>query len=157
METRKLLTLTLVIRDGQVLLGMKKRGFGAGRWNGFGGKVEAGETIEESALRETQEECGIVITEMEKVGIHEFEFAHDRGNILEVHVFRVDKWDKEPVETEEMRPKWYKTADIPFSKMWPDDIRWFPLFLAGKKFRTKFLFGEGDRILEENIEEIKSL
>jgi hypothetical protein len=37
---KKILTLCVPINDGKVLLGMKKRGFGAGRWNGFGGKME---------------------------------------------------------------------------------------------------------------------
>ena len=47
----KLLTLLFVLEPGRVLLGMKKRGFGVGRWNGFGGKVQEGETIEEGAIR----------------------------------------------------------------------------------------------------------
>ncbi len=47
----KLFTLLFVLRPGQVLLGMKKRGFGKGRWNGFGGKVHKGESIEEAAIR----------------------------------------------------------------------------------------------------------
>ncbi|OGI21553.1 MAG: hypothetical protein A2808_00760 [Candidatus Moranbacteria bacterium RIFCSPHIGHO2_01_FULL_55_24] len=154
---RKLLTLCLAVKDGKVLLGMKKRGFGAGRWNGFGGKVEAGETIEAAARRETEEECGIVIAEMEKVGIHEFEFDAERGKILEVHVFRVDAWDGEPVETEEMRPEWFSFSDIPYGTMWPDDIYWLPLFLAGKKFRTRFLFGAEDAVLEKVIAEVETI
>lgn len=51
MLTNKLLTLVLVVQPGRVLLGMKKRGFGAGKWNGFGGKVQPGETIEQAARR----------------------------------------------------------------------------------------------------------
>ncbi len=104
---RKLLTLTLALRDDEILLGMKKRGFGAGRWNGFGGKVQDGETVESAAKRETTEECGITITGMEAVGIHEFEFEKERGMILEVHVFRITSFTGEPVETEEMQPKWF--------------------------------------------------
>lgn len=38
-------------KDDQVLLGYKKRGFGVGTWNGFGGKVEEGESIRNGALR----------------------------------------------------------------------------------------------------------
>ncbi|XP_044836569.1 7,8-dihydro-8-oxoguanine triphosphatase isoform X3 [Mauremys mutica] len=49
MFTSKLFTLVLVVQPQQVLLGMKKRGFGAGRWNGFGGKVQVDETIEQAA------------------------------------------------------------------------------------------------------------
>jgi len=48
----KLLTLLFVLEPCRVLLGMKKRGFGAGRWNGFGGKVQTEETIEEAAIRQ---------------------------------------------------------------------------------------------------------
>lgn len=51
MLSSKLLTLVLVVQPGKVLLGMKKRGFGAGKWNGFGGKVQPGETIEDAARR----------------------------------------------------------------------------------------------------------
>ena len=154
---RKILTLCLVQKDGKILLGMKKRGFGMGRWNGFGGKVEEGETIEKAAKRETKEECGIEITKMEEVGIHEFEFAAKRGDILEVHVFRVDGYSGEPVEIEEMKPQWYTIDAIPYDEMWPDDIHWIPVFLAGKKFRTKFLFGEGDSVLENYVEETDTL
>lgn len=51
MLSSKLLTLVLVVQPGRVLLGMKKRGFGAGKWNGFGGKVQPGESIEDAARR----------------------------------------------------------------------------------------------------------
>lgn len=56
MFTKKLLTLVLVVEPRRVLLGMKKRGFGAGKWNGFGGKVQTGETIEQGARRYTYKE-----------------------------------------------------------------------------------------------------
>lgn len=151
------MTLCLIVRDDRILLGMKKRGFGAGRWNGFGGKLHDGESIEDATKRETLEECGITIQTMEKVGIHEFEFENKRGEILEVYVFRVDAFSGEPIETEEMRPEWFSFSDIPYDTMWPDDRFWFPVFLAEKKFRTKFLFGEGDSVLEKNVEEVISL
>lgn len=52
----KLCTLVLPNRGRQYLLGLKKRGFGEGKYNGFGGKVEQGETIRQAAIRELQEE-----------------------------------------------------------------------------------------------------
>ena len=47
----KLYTLALIRKEERILLGMKKRGFGAGRWNGFGGKVNNDETILQAAKR----------------------------------------------------------------------------------------------------------
>ncbi len=131
---------------------MKKRGFGAGRWNGFGGKVHAGETIEEAARREVKEEAGVEVGAIEKSGVIEFEF---KGNpeILEVHIFKAGDFRGEPMETDEMKPQWFAVEEIPFGSMWPDDIYWFPFLLAGKKFRGRFLFGEGDKILEHTLQE----
>ena len=48
---RKLYTIIFVREGTRVLLGYKKRGFGQGRWNGFGGKVESDETVKEGAIR----------------------------------------------------------------------------------------------------------
>jgi 8-oxo-dGTP diphosphatase/2-hydroxy-dATP diphosphatase len=136
---KKQLTLTIVYKDKKVLLGLKKRGFGVGRWNGFGGKIEDGETITEAAARELQEESGIVAHKLEKMGILDFEFEND-PKILQVHIFCVTEFEQEPVETEEMKPQWFDTDKIPFDAMWSDDIHWMPYLLDGKKFEGKFLF-----------------
>ncbi len=148
----KLLTLCIILQGDRVLLGMKKRGFGAGRWNGFGGKVEKGETIEEAMRREVFEEASIDVTDARKVGIVEFEFQGD-PQILEVHIFRAEKFVGEPIEGEEMKPQWFAVGDIPLEKMWPDDKYWIPMFLEGKSFTGKFLFGKGDSVLEYVLNE----
>lgn len=154
--TKKVLTLCLLHDDNRVLLGMKKRGFGAGRWNGFGGKVEIGETVEEGARREFREEAGVEVVTLEKAGLMDFEF---QGNpeVLEVHIFRAREHRGEPTESEEMLPKWFFLDEIPFSEMWPSDLHWYPLFLMKKKFKGKILFGENDTILEMDIRENPSL
>ena len=153
---KKLLTLCIVHQHPNVLLGMKKRGFGAGRWNGFGGKVAPEETIEDAAKREMQEEAGIELKKFDKVGVIEFEF---QGNpeILEVHIFKSDDFLGEPMESEEMKPLWFHVDEIPFKDMWPDDIHWMPLFLSGKKFKGKFLFGESDTILGKELSEVDEI
>lgn len=157
------MTLCVVHQHPRVLLGMKKRGFGAGRWNGFGGKVSDGETIEEAARRELREECGIDAVVMEKHGILLFDFEIDRDLSLEVHVFKVQSWRGEPRETEEMRPQWFDFMEIPFSKMWPDDLYWVPLFIKDRKFRGRFLFDRQStadypsKILDRHIEETSEL
>lgn len=151
---KRMLTLSLVLQGSRLLLGMKKRGFGEGRWNGFGGKVEPGETIEDAAARELFEEAGIQAQAMHKVGVLTFEFTANPTELLEAHVFGVGGYTGNPVETEEMRPAWFAVDNLPYANMWPDDIFWMPLFLAGKKFNGRFLFGEQDAILEQTLEEV---
>ncbi|MCX6763501.1 MAG: 8-oxo-dGTP diphosphatase [Candidatus Moranbacteria bacterium] len=168
---KKVLTLCTTTKNNQILLGMKKRGFGAGRWNGFGGKLHDGESIEEATKRETQEECGIIIEKMEEMGIVDFEFAGNprldsrkrplvdarRAEILEVHIFKILKYTSEPVETEEMKPQWFTFDKIPYDSMWPDDKFWLPLFLENKKFKGKFKFDpDGNKILDHEIDIVKS-
>ncbi|XP_056870957.1 oxidized purine nucleoside triphosphate hydrolase isoform X2 [Takifugu flavidus] len=156
MLTSKLLTLVMVVQPGKVLLGMKKRGFGAGRWNGFGGKVQSGESIEDAARRELLEESGLTVDTLEKVGNIKFEFVGDT-ELLDVHIFRADSYNGEPTESEEMKPQWFECHQIPFSQMWPDDILWFPLMLQKKKFLGYFKFQGHDVILSQTLEEVKEL
>lgn len=148
---KKLLTLCIIHQHPKILLGMKKRGFGAGRWNGFGGKVSAAETIEDAAKREIKEEAGIEVRDLNKVGIIDFEF---KGNpeILQVHIFKASDFTGDPEETEEMRPEWFDINEIPFASMWQDDKYWFPLFLENKKFQGKFLFDDADNILDYSLD-----
>ncbi|MFA5421088.1 MAG: 8-oxo-dGTP diphosphatase [Patescibacteria group bacterium] len=159
---KKQLTLTMIRKEGKILLGLKKRGFGVGRWNGFGGKVEKGETIEEAVVRELHEESGVIARELEKIGVLEFEFENS-PEILEVHIFNITSFNNEPTETEEMMPKWFNIEEIPFDLMWPDDEHWVPYFLEDKKFIGKFLFdkpssdGHQSNILSFNLKEVDNL
>lgn len=134
---KKLLTLCIIHQPSKVLLGLKKRGFTMGVWNGFGGKVQSSETIDECVKREVFEEAGVEIEDPVKVGIIEFEFQNSR-EILEVHIYRAEKFSGEPAESDEMKPKWFQINEIPFDKMWSCDKLWLPLLLSGKKFKGKF-------------------
>jgi 8-oxo-dGTP diphosphatase/2-hydroxy-dATP diphosphatase len=146
----------MIHQDGKILLGMKKRGFGQGRWNGFGGKIQEGERIEDAAKRELQEEAGLAAEEIVEQGLLEFEF---RGSpeILEVHAFRVNRFTGEPQETEEMKPQWFPVDGIPYEIMWPDDRHWLPMFLQGKKFHGIFIFDGSDTILKYQLEEVEHI
>ncbi len=148
----KQLTLCVLHTDTHILLGMKKRGFGVGRWNGFGGKVGIGETVEDAARRELREECGLEAEVLERRGKLRFEFAAS-PEILEVHVFGVVKYRGEPVETDEMKPCWFRLTDIPFDKMWPDDRHWLPRYLEGKRLEGTFYFLDHDTLLHHSLHE----
>ncbi len=151
--SKKVLTLCFVYDDTRILLGMKKRGFGAGRWNGFGGKVQEGETIEAAAHRELAEEAGIRVPELVKRAVLEFSFEGD-PMVLETHVFSTSVFEGEPTESEEMRPQWFLHPEIPFQKMWADDVHWMPMLLADKNFTGRFLFSPNHTLLEHTIREV---
>lgn len=159
---KKVLTLCMVVKDNQILLGMKKRGFGVGRWNGFGGKVEEGETIEQGAHRELEEEVGIKALALEKSGILDFSFEND-PKILEVHIFKVTDFSGEPIESEEMKPQWFSFDSIPFEQMWPADKHWISYLLSNKLFKGELLFDRPSdaeysaKIISEKLEEVSSL
>lgn len=134
-----------------ICLAMKKRGFGMGRWNGVGGKVEPNETIETAAVRETAEEIGVTAKNIIKSAELSFYFPHNPDWDQKVHVYYTEEWENEPGESDEVRPAWFSIKDIPLDQMWPDDSFWLPHFLSGQLIRASFKFAEGDIILEKEI------
>lgn len=156
---KKVHTLCMVFKGNQILLGMKKRGFGVGRWNGFGGKVEEGESVEQGAIRELEEESGVKAQAVQKVGVLNFSF-NSEPRILEVHVFKVSSFTGEPKETDEMKPEWFSFDTVPFEQMWPDDKYWFPYLPEGKLFKGSFLFDRPSnaeysaKIITKELEEV---
>lgn len=141
-----------IIRDtNRVLLGQKKRGFGIGRWNGYGGKLLEGEMIEESMIREVKEESTLDLLEYEKRG--EFYF-HFPDCIRHVHIYEGTKWNGEPQETEEMSPKWFTINEIPLGEMWPSDKTWFPLFLERISFLGKASFDASYNLLDIKVAKV---
>ncbi|HSX24699.1 MAG TPA: 8-oxo-dGTP diphosphatase [Candidatus Andersenbacteria bacterium] len=153
---KKLLTLCLIQQDDKILLGMAKRGKGQGKWNGFGGKVEEGETIEDATRREVLEESGVTVFNIKKVGILDFTLPGEE-KIWQVHIFKALDYSGEIIETDEMKPQWFQISKIPFDGMWPDDIFWMPLFLEGKKFEGTFVFNDQHIITEHELREVATL
>jgi 8-oxo-dGTP diphosphatase len=132
-------TLLFIVRDGHILLIRKKRGFGAGKINGPGGRIEPGETPLEAAVRETREELGIVALYPELRGELFFQFVD--GYSLHCSVFVSKDFVGQPVETSEAIPLWTPLDAIPYEEMWADDVCWLPRMLAGEKVRGFFHFG----------------
>ena len=149
-------SLVIIQDQGKLLLGMKKRGFGAGKYNGFGGKVEGGESIERSALREFQEETNVTLADgsLTKRAILTF-FFESEDTVMQVHLFTAvpSSLLGEPSETEEMRPQWFPIDSVPFHTMWADDEIWFPWMLEGRNFEGTFLFrGQSEVILHRLVD-----
>ena len=146
-------------KERQILLAMKKRGFGEGKWNGVGGKIEAGETIEAAAVREAKEEIGVDIepADLKKAAVIDFSFDGKPDFNQRVHAFFTEVWEGEPRESEEMRPEWYSTDAVPYEAMWIDDRHWLPRALAGEKLSARFTFDrDGSEILDMDVSVLSS-
>ena len=153
---KRICTVCFIERDGKILLGKKKRGFGMGRWNGFGGKVESGEEIFESMKREAMEELSLELTadRVQKVGELDFKVLDNNDwNEVFVHVY-YGTCDGEAIESEELVPAWFAKDAIPYDEMWVDDIHWLPLLLEGKKFKGNFILTESNVLSEWKVEEV---
>ncbi|MFH1620829.1 MAG: 8-oxo-dGTP diphosphatase [Patescibacteria group bacterium] len=143
----KLTTLCYPVKDGQVLLAMKKRGFGTGKWNGPGGKVIEGELVEEACRREVLEETGILVGKLEPRGIIEFVFEGKSEDGQECHVFVTDDIRGEITETEEMKPQWFLLGEVPYQDMWEDDSIWLSGVLNGGRVNKRFYFDREMKML----------
>lgn len=151
---KKVMTLCIVHQPPRVLLGYKKFGFGAGRWNGFGGKVMRGETVEAAMIREIQEEAGIT---PEGISYRGRISARNEGDDFEAefHIFAASGFSGNLSESDEMRPQWFYEDKLPYEQMWPDDRHWYPLFLAGKSFQGIFHLRDHSEILHFTLEELR--
>ena len=134
-------TLLFIVRGGEILLIHKKRGLGAGKLNGAGGKVEPGESTLEAAMREFEEELGARPMAPRQVGEVGFEMLSAMSILI--HVFRSDALEGEPVETSEAIPVWTPVDDIPYDRMWEDDRHWLPHVIEDCPFEAYARF-EGD-------------
>lgn len=153
----KIANLCFLRRGDEILLAMKKRGFGMGKWNGPGGKVQEGEIVEDATTREIKEEVGVDVakSDLQKVAEINFNFPDKEGWDMFVHVFFCYKWLGEPTESEEMRPQWFPISEIPFDEMWLDDKYWLMDAINGKKLKAKFYFkGAGKEMGKYEINEV---
>jgi len=145
-------TLCFILRGDptrETLLGVKKRGFGEGKLNGFGGKILPGEPLRVATVREVEEETRLVLSPdaLRPAGTVIFLFPFEPAFDHHVHVYTTSECRGEPQETAEMAPAWFPIDRIPYDRMWADDPHWLPLVLAGKRIDALFTFASNNESL----------
>lgn len=142
--------LCYIFQDDHVLLINKKRGLGRGKVNAPGGRIEAGESPQETAVRELQEEVGL--TPLEPYEVARLSFVFTNGYSLKGHVFFAHSYEGDLIETDEAEPFWTAVEKIPYDRMWEDDQLWLPRAIGGAFVEARFIF-EDDKMLSHRLDE----
>lgn len=130
-------TLCFLLRDRpdgpEVLLGMKRTGFGKGKIVGIGGHVEPGESDSEAVIREVFEETGVAVhvEDLADAGVVHFVFPARPEWDMKTRLYTARTWKGEPAPSDEILPEWFPVDTLPVERMWQDADHWLPVVLEG--------------------------
>ena len=138
----------------QVLLGLKKTGFGRGKIVGLGGHVEPGETEAEAACREVHEESGLVVRpqDLRDAGLVMFDFPARPAWNMTTRLFVAARWSGEPAESAEILPEWFDFGSLPVDRMWQDAAHWLPLALQGAVLQITVVLNDDNETVREVLD-----
>ena len=141
-----LATLCYVKRNGCTLMvhrNKKVNDIHEGKWNGLGGKFEAGETPEECVIREVFEESGLSIRNPKLCGL--LLFPNFKGNDWCVFVFTANEFTGELIDSPEGRLEWIPDNQVESLNLWESDHIFMPWIQEGKFFSARFEY-EGSQM-----------
>jgi 8-oxo-dGTP diphosphatase len=131
--------------DGpEVLLGLKKTGFGAGKWVGLGGHIERGEKPAAAAVREVAEEAGLLVPadSLQHMASIEFRFPARPSWDQTADVFVTSVFQGDATESDEVAPRWFAEDALPLELMWDDARYWLRRVLAGEHVDVVITFAD---------------
>lgn len=143
-------TLGFLFKNDKIILAKKKRKIGAGKWNGYGGKIEENEDRLGCLMREIKGECGITVEkgQCKELGYVDFSFEENEELNQKVYIYRIDGFSGEPKESEEMgNPKEFNINEIPYDEMMVGDDKFMPFVIKSKKVNGEMLFSKDGKTL----------
>lgn len=156
METRiemKLATLCYLRQQGKTLMMhriKKADDMHQGKWNGLGGKLEAGETPEECAVREIKEESGLIAENPKMKGILTFPgFANDED--WYAFVFVITDFEGELIDSAEGDLAWIDDSELTNLNLWEGDRIFLPWLEQQSFFSGKFVYEEGRLVYHQAV------
>jgi 8-oxo-dGTP diphosphatase len=132
MNREKIVTAAIIRKDGCVLLARRCSGEKlAGFWEFPGGKVEFGETPEESLARELLEELGIVACVGKRVAESSHQYEHGSFRVM---AYLIDHVKGEPRPNVHDQLDWVKIDDLASYQLLPADV---PIAASLKRLRDQ--------------------
>jgi len=126
----------------------KKNDYHRGKWNGLGGKFEPGESPEECAVREIEEESGLTIKNIEMKGFITFP-NFDGKEDWYVFLFTADEYEGELIDSNEGNLDWIPNEKLTEINLWEGDKYFIPWIFKEKFFSAKFIYENGNYIRHE--------
>lgn len=123
----------MIERDGKFLITKRLETSPMGHcWEFPGGKMEAGETIEECAIRECQEEIDVTIEPLRRLRDETYDYPH--GLILLHFVLcRLPSGEPKPIQCREA--KWIDPKEFPDYEFPPADVGVIEELLRGSRLK----------------------
>lgn len=142
----KLATLLYVQKDDKTLMlfrNKKENDYHEGKWNGLGGKFEQGESPEECAIRELEEESGLIAKELILKGHITFPLFDGKDDWY-VFVFTIPKFEGALIDCNEGHLEWIPNEKLSDLNLWEGDKHFINWLFQDKIFSAKFNYVNGD-------------
>lgn len=137
----------------EVLLGLKRTGFGTGKIVGIGGHVEPGENDAEAVVREVREETGVELRQedLTDAGVVQFVFPARPDWNMRTRLYTATKWLGEPEDSDEIMPAWFRINALPVDRMWQDADHWLPMVLEGRRVNVVVTLGSDNESVASSV------
>ena len=142
----KLATLLYVQKDDKTLMlfrNKKENDYHEGKWNGLGGKFEQGESPEECAIRELEEESGLIAKELILKGHITFPLFDGKDDWY-VFVFTIPTFEGALIDCNEGHLEWIPNEKLSDLNLWEGDKHFINWLFQDKIFSAKFNYVNGD-------------
>jgi len=120
----------------------KQNDYHEGKWNGLGGKFEAGETPEECAIREIEEESGLKVKSVSMRGFITFPLF-DGVDDWYVFLFTAEDFKGELIDSPEGQLEWIPNEKLTRINLWDGDKIFIPWLFKDGFFSAKFNYENG--------------
>jgi len=145
--TKAVLVEVVDEKNKQILLIRNAEGTSKGLWNGFGGKIEEGETPCEGAKRELFEEAGLTMRSITYQGALTAFLSGAVFPSFMLYVFSSKEFTGRIKGDGKSELRWFPLNALPYITLWHDDAVWLPYLLAGRKWVNGHFEYAGDNLL----------